>query len=55
MSELYVHVYIFVKKYAVYVTLWPLEEWHSVQKASIGSYFVTGNSFIMNANSVTYF
>ena len=36
MSELY--VYIFVKHYAVYATLWPLEEWHSVQKVSIDSF-----------------
>ena len=36
MLELY--VYIFVKHYAIYVTLWPLEEWYLVQKASIDSF-----------------
>ena len=32
-----VYVYIFVKHYVIYVTLWPLEEWYSVNKASIDS------------------
>ena len=36
MLELY--VYIFVKHYVIYVTLGPLEEWCSVQKASIDSF-----------------
>ena len=36
MLELY--VYIFVKHFVIYVTLWPLEEWYSVQKASIDSF-----------------
>ena len=36
MLELY--VYIFVKLYAIYATLWPLKEWYSVQKASIDSF-----------------
>ena len=36
MSELY--VYIFVKHTVIYVTLWPLEEWYLVQKASIDSF-----------------
>ena len=33
-----VYVYIFVKHYVTYVTLWPLEERYSVQKASIDSF-----------------
>ena len=32
MLELY--VYMFVILYVIYVTLWPLEEWYSLQKAS---------------------
>ena len=46
MLELYVH--IFVKHYVIYVTLWPLEKWYSVQKASIDSFCATRNIFIMN-------
>ena len=33
-----VYVYIFVKHYVIYVALWSLEEWYSVQKASIDSF-----------------
>ena len=36
MLEMYVN--IFVKLYVIYVTLWPLEEWYSVQKASFDSF-----------------
>ena len=45
MLELYVN--IFVKLYVIYVTLWPLEEWYSVQKASNDS-FMCHNEHLYN-------
>ena len=46
MLELY--VYIFVKHYVIYATLWPQEEWYSVQKACIDSFLCQKEHFIMN-------